>query len=77
MLGLVMTVAEIPLFQNNLRRNQTLKPLGLTLRENYRPGDAIVCWGHLPEGLAVLRLSGNLRDEPAVFRRHESDTGAV
>ena len=50
-LGLVITVAEIPLFQNKLRRNQTLKPVGLTLRENYRPGDAIVCWGHLPEGL--------------------------
>ena len=50
--GLVVTVAEIPLFQNNLRRNQTLKPLGLTLREKCRPGDAIVCWGHLPEGLA-------------------------
>ena len=50
--GLVVTVAEIPLFQTTLRRNQTLKPLGLTLREQYRSGDAIVCWGHLPEGLA-------------------------
>lgn len=49
--GLVVTVAEIPLFQNNLRRNQTLKPLGLTLKENFRPGNTIVCWGHLPEGL--------------------------
>lgn len=49
--GLVVTVAEIPLFQNHLRRNQTLKPLGLTLKENFQPGDAIVCWGHLPEGL--------------------------
>ncbi|MGA9780176.1 MAG: ArnT family glycosyltransferase [Limisphaerales bacterium] len=51
-LSLVITVAEIPLFQNNLRRNSTLKPLGLILRGNCRPGDAIVCWGHLPEGLA-------------------------
>jgi 4-amino-4-deoxy-L-arabinose transferase-like glycosyltransferase len=50
--GLVVTVAEIPFFQNNLRRNSTLKPLGLTLREKYRPGDAIICWGDLPEGLA-------------------------
>jgi len=49
--GLVATVAEIPMFQGNLRRNQTLKPLGLTLKENFRSGDAIVCWGHLPEGL--------------------------
>ncbi len=51
LLSLVMTVAEMPLFQNNLRRNQTLKPLGLALRENFRRGDVIVCWGHLPEGL--------------------------
>jgi 4-amino-4-deoxy-L-arabinose transferase-like glycosyltransferase len=50
--GLVITVAEIPLFQTTLRHNQTLKPLGLTLREEYRPGDTIVCWGDLPEGLA-------------------------
>jgi len=50
--GLVVTVAEIPLFQTTLKRNQTLKPLGLTLREQCRPGDAIVCWGDLPEGLA-------------------------
>jgi 4-amino-4-deoxy-L-arabinose transferase-like glycosyltransferase len=49
--SLVITAAEIPLFQNNLRRNQPLKSLGLTLRENCRPGDVIVCWGQLPEGL--------------------------
>ena len=72
-----MTVAEIPLFQNSLKRNQTLKPLGLTLRENCRPGDAIVCWGQLPEGLPFYCLSGNFRDEPAVFRRHEPGAGAV
>lgn len=51
LLSLVITVAEIPLFQNSLKRNSTLKPLGLALRENCRPGDVIVCWGHLPEGL--------------------------
>jgi 4-amino-4-deoxy-L-arabinose transferase-like glycosyltransferase len=49
--GLVVTVAEIPLFQTSFRRNQTYKPLGLTLREKYQPGDAVVCWGDLPEGL--------------------------
>lgn len=51
LLGFVTTVAEIPLFQTTLKRNQTLKPLGLTLRARCRPGDGIVCWGHLPEGL--------------------------
>jgi 4-amino-4-deoxy-L-arabinose transferase-like glycosyltransferase len=52
LLSLVLTVAEIPSFQTSLRRNQTLKPLGLALREKCQPDDVIVCWGHLPEGLA-------------------------
>jgi 4-amino-4-deoxy-L-arabinose transferase-like glycosyltransferase len=50
-LGLMAVIAEIPLFETNLRDNQTLKPLGAALRENYRPGDALVCWGKLPQGL--------------------------
>jgi 4-amino-4-deoxy-L-arabinose transferase-like glycosyltransferase len=52
LLSLVGTVAEIPLFQGSLRRNSTLKPLGLALREKCQPGDVVVCWGDLPEGLA-------------------------
>jgi 4-amino-4-deoxy-L-arabinose transferase-like glycosyltransferase len=51
LLSLVLTVAEIPLFENHLRRNSTLKLLGLTLRQSCQPGDAVVCWGDLPEGL--------------------------
>jgi 4-amino-4-deoxy-L-arabinose transferase-like glycosyltransferase len=43
--------AEAPLFETNFKANQTLQPLGLALRENYRAGDAVVCWGRLPEGL--------------------------
>jgi 4-amino-4-deoxy-L-arabinose transferase-like glycosyltransferase len=50
-LSLMITVAEIPLFETNLRDNQTLKPLGAALRENYQPGDAVVCWGKFPQGL--------------------------
>ena len=50
-LGLMAVVGEIPLFETNLRDNQTLKPLGAALRENYRPGDAVVCWGQFPQGL--------------------------
>ena len=49
--GLLVTVAELPEFETNLRDNQTLKPLGVALRENYRPGDAVVCWGRFPQGL--------------------------
>jgi 4-amino-4-deoxy-L-arabinose transferase-like glycosyltransferase len=52
LLSLVVTVAEIPLFQNSLKRNSTLQPLGLVLREKCEPGDVVVCWGDLPEGLA-------------------------
>ncbi len=51
LLSLVLTVAEIPLFETGMRDNQTLKPLGIALRENYRPGDAVVCWGRFPQGL--------------------------
>ena len=50
-IGLMTVVAEIPLFETNLKANQTLKPLGLALRDNFQPGDAVVCWGRLPEGL--------------------------
>jgi hypothetical protein len=50
-LGLMTVVAEIPLFETGLRDNQTLKPLGEALRENYRHGDAVVCWGRFPQGL--------------------------
>ena len=51
LLSLALTVAEIPPFETGLRDNQTLKPLGIALRENYRPGDALVCWGQFPQGL--------------------------
>jgi hypothetical protein len=51
LLGLTIIVAEIRPFETSLRDNQTLKPLGVALRENYRPGDALVCWGRFPQGL--------------------------
>jgi len=51
LLSLALTVAEIPLFETGMRDNQTLKPIGVALRENYRPGDAVVCWGRFPQGL--------------------------
>ena len=51
LLGFFATLAEIQLFENTLKANQTLKPLGIALRDNFQPGDAVVCWGKLPEGL--------------------------
>jgi 4-amino-4-deoxy-L-arabinose transferase-like glycosyltransferase len=49
--SLMVIVAEVPLFETDFKSNQTLKPLGLALRENVKPGDAVVCWGRLPQGL--------------------------
>jgi 4-amino-4-deoxy-L-arabinose transferase-like glycosyltransferase len=51
LLGLTIIVAEIRPFETSLRDNQTLQPLSVALRENYRPGDALVCWGKFPQGL--------------------------
>jgi hypothetical protein len=44
-------VEEVPLFDQDFKANQTLKPFGALLRENYHAGDALLCWGQLPEGL--------------------------
>jgi hypothetical protein len=49
--SLIVVTAEAPLFETDFRGNQTLKPLGLALRENFQSGDAVVCWGRLPQGL--------------------------
>lgn len=49
--SLMAVVAEVPLFETDFKANQTLKPLGLALRENVKPGDVVVCWGRLPQGL--------------------------
>ena len=50
--SLIVVTAEAPLFETDFKSNQTLKPLGLALRENFQSGDAVVCWGRLPQGLA-------------------------
>jgi 4-amino-4-deoxy-L-arabinose transferase-like glycosyltransferase len=49
--SLVIIMVEVPAFETSFRGNQTLKPLGVALRENYRTGDAVVCWGLFPQGL--------------------------
>ena len=49
--SLMAVVAEVPLLGTDLKFNQTLKPLGLALRENFEYGDAVVCWDRLPQGL--------------------------
>ena len=49
--SLMTGIAEAPLFETDFKSNQTLKPLGLALRENFQVGGAVVCWGRLPQGL--------------------------
>jgi len=46
-----MIAAGAPFVETSLKRNQTLKPLGLALKQAWRPGATLVCWGRLPQGL--------------------------
>jgi 4-amino-4-deoxy-L-arabinose transferase-like glycosyltransferase len=50
-LALVVTAARMSSYETDFKSNQTLKPLGAALREQFQPGDQIVCWGRLPQGL--------------------------
>jgi hypothetical protein len=51
LLGFFAIIAEFPLFEFNFKANQPLDHIGFALRENFHPGDAIVCWHELPQGL--------------------------
>ena len=51
LLSLLATIAEFPLFPFNLKSNEPLDQIGLALRSNFQPGDTLVCWGRLPQGL--------------------------
>ena len=51
LLNLQLIAAVAPTLETSLKRNQTLKPLGLALRREWRPGVTLVCWGRLPQGL--------------------------
>ncbi len=41
----------VPGIETRLKNNQTLKPIGVALRAEFRPGDRVVIWGRLPQGL--------------------------
>lgn len=49
--SMLATACEAPRFETDFKNNQTLKQLGSSLQENYHPGDAVMCFGVLPEGL--------------------------
>lgn len=50
-LALMVIAARMPQYETSFKSNQTLKPLGAALREQFRSGNPIVCWGRLPQGL--------------------------
>jgi len=50
--SMLLIAGEAPSFETDFRSNQTLKPLGALVKENLHPGDALLLWGQLPEGLA-------------------------
>jgi len=58
LLSLFATIAEFPLFEFDFKANQPLNQMGLALRENFRPGDTLVCWHEFPQGLPFY--TGNL-----------------
>ena len=51
LLNLLLLATQAPAVETALKSNQTLKPLGLALRREWRAGDRVVCWGRLPQGL--------------------------
>ena len=51
LLNLMLIAVQVPGVETALKSNQTLKPLGLALRREWRAGDQMVCWGRLPQGL--------------------------
>ena len=51
LVNLYLFAFHAPSIETSLRSNQTLKPLAAALKREYREGDAVVCWGRLPQGL--------------------------
>ena len=50
--AMLIIAGEASSFETDFRSNQTLKPLGALVQKNLRPGDALLVWRQLPEGLA-------------------------
>ncbi len=70
LVALLVTAAEMRLFETSFKANQTLKPLGLALRENFVSGDQLVCWGRLPQGLPFYA-------QPAISATHRPQLGGM
>lgn len=51
LVNLLVITGLLPRIETRLKSNQTLKPLGEALRNEFHPGDQVVCWGRFPQGL--------------------------
>jgi 4-amino-4-deoxy-L-arabinose transferase-like glycosyltransferase len=49
--SMLLIAREAPSFETELHSNQTVKSLGALVQENVHPGDTLLVWGQLPEGL--------------------------
>ncbi|MHB8521169.1 MAG: ArnT family glycosyltransferase [Limisphaerales bacterium] len=70
LLNLGTVAIVIPTVESRLKGNQTLEPLAEALRGEYHPGDVIVCWGRLPQGLPFYAF-------PAINAAHRPYLGAI
>ena len=62
---LFLIIFLIPGIELRLKNNQTLKPIGVALRAEFRPGDRVVIWGRLPQGLPFYAYPAiNATDRP-------------
>lgn len=51
LLNMALLGVGFPLIETSIKSSQTLKPLGVAIKNAYRPGDRLVCWGGFPQGL--------------------------
>ena len=50
---LFLLIALVPTVETRLKSNQTLREIGAALTRDYRPGDALIIWNRLPQGLPI------------------------
>lgn len=67
---LFFIIVLIPGIETRLKNNQTLKPIGVALRAELRPGDRVVIWGRLPQGLPFYAY-------PAINATHRPYLGGL
>lgn len=51
LINMLLLGINFPQIETSIKSSQTLKPLGIAIRNAYHPGDRLVCWGGFPQGL--------------------------